>query len=53
MLESLTQSLADALKPLRWQTRITQRDIAECLEAVQLALLEEDVADEVAQNPTA
>ncbi|QDU42413.1 Signal recognition particle protein [Symmachiella dynata] len=49
MLESLTQSLADALKPLRWQSRFTQKDIADRLEAVRLALLKEDVADEVAR----
>jgi len=52
MLESLTQSLADALQPLRRQNRFTQQDIADCFEVVRLVLLKEGVADEVAQMLT-
>ncbi len=50
MFESLTDKLSKAMKTLRGQTRLTEKNIEEALREVRMALLEADVHVQVART---
>ncbi|QDT46912.1 signal recognition particle protein [Symmachiella dynata] len=52
MFESITQGLTGALDALRGQTKLTEKNIADSLGQVRQALLEADVAYDVAKSFT-